>query len=82
MVGFLSFMLAFDFKNAGSPLWQLGLVAATAQLGRVVRGERDEAGQAAYLRELLEIFDAEGVDSAFVFAFALSSHPMAGQRGD
>jgi MFS family permease len=33
MVGFLSFMLAFDFKNAGSPLWQLGLVAATAQLG-------------------------------------------------
>ncbi len=33
MVGFLSFMLAFDFKNAGSPLWELGLVAATAQLG-------------------------------------------------
>ena len=33
MVGFLSFMLAFDFKNAGAPLWQLGLVAATAQFG-------------------------------------------------
>ncbi len=33
MVGFLSFMLAFDFKNAGAPLWQLGFVAATAQLG-------------------------------------------------
>ncbi|CAB4372734.1 MAG: MFS transporter [Actinobacteria bacterium] len=33
MVGFLSFMLAFDFKKAGAPLWQLGLVAATAQLG-------------------------------------------------
>jgi hypothetical protein len=32
---------------------------------------RDEEGQAAYLRELLEIFDAEGVDSAFVFLFAL-----------
>jgi hypothetical protein len=32
---------------------------------------RDEAGQAAYVRELLEVFDAEGVDSAFVFAFAL-----------
>ncbi len=36
---------------------------------------RDEAGQAAYLRELLEIFDAEGIDSAFVFLFALYDHP-------
>jgi hypothetical protein len=32
---------------------------------------RDEEGQAAYLRELLEVFEAEGVDGAFVFAFAL-----------
>jgi hypothetical protein len=37
--------------------------------------ERDEAGQAAYLTELLEIFDSEGIDSAFVFLFALYSHP-------
>jgi hypothetical protein len=36
---------------------------------------RDEAGQAAYLRELLETFDAEGVDSAFVFAFAVHGFP-------
>ncbi len=36
---------------------------------------RDEAGQAAYLRELLEIFDAEGVDSAFVYLFALDNYP-------
>ncbi|MEU0538471.1 hypothetical protein ABZ319_01280 [Nocardia sp. NPDC005978] len=36
---------------------------------------RDEAGQAAYLSELLEIFDNEGVDSTFVFLFALHSHP-------
>ncbi|MFE2758010.1 hypothetical protein ACFXGA_39010 [Actinosynnema sp. NPDC059335] len=36
---------------------------------------RDEEGQAAYLRELLEIFDAEGVDSAFAYLFALYSHP-------
>ena len=36
---------------------------------------RDEAGQAAYLRELLEIFDAEGVDGAFVFLFALDGFP-------
>jgi hypothetical protein len=37
--------------------------------------ERDEEGQAQYLRELLEVFDSEGVDSAFVFLFALESHP-------
>jgi hypothetical protein len=36
---------------------------------------RDEAGQAAYLRELLAAFDAAGVDSAFVFIFALHSYP-------
>lgn len=36
---------------------------------------RDEAGQAAYLAELLEIFDAEGVDAAFVFLFALENLP-------
>lgn len=36
---------------------------------------RDEAGQAAYLRECLEAFDAGGVDAAFVFTFALYDHP-------
>ncbi|MGA4987392.1 hypothetical protein [Nonomuraea bangladeshensis] len=36
--------------------------------------ERDEPGQAAYVRELLEIFDAAGVDSAFVFILALYDH--------
>jgi hypothetical protein len=36
---------------------------------------RDEAGQATYLREVLEIFDTEGVDSAFVFLFALDNLP-------
>jgi hypothetical protein len=42
-----------------------------------LRGEypRDEQGQATYLRELLEVFEAEGVDSAFVFTFALHSYP-------
>ncbi|MFC7386542.1 hypothetical protein [Sphaerisporangium rhizosphaerae] len=39
------------------------------------RYERDEAGQAAYLGELLEIFDGEGVDSAFVHLFALRNLP-------
>lgn len=33
VVGFLSFMLAFDLKQSGSPLWELGFVAATAQFG-------------------------------------------------
>ncbi|MFE7407189.1 hypothetical protein [Isoptericola sp. NPDC057559] len=37
--------------------------------------ERDEAGQAAYLTELLEIFESEGVDSAFVYLFALPGFP-------
>ncbi|RSM45268.1 hypothetical protein DMA12_14685 [Amycolatopsis balhimycina DSM 5908] len=36
---------------------------------------RDEAGQATYLRELLEIFEAERVDSAFVYLFALDNFP-------
>ncbi|WP_153456339.1 hypothetical protein [Streptomyces smaragdinus] len=37
--------------------------------------ERDEAGQAEYLGELLEIFETEGVDSAFVYLFALAGFP-------
>jgi hypothetical protein len=37
--------------------------------------ERDEAEQARYLSELLEIFDSEGVDSAFVYLFALTDFP-------
>jgi hypothetical protein len=36
---------------------------------------RDEAGQATYLGELLEVFDTEGVDTAFVFLFALYNLP-------
>ncbi|WP_250562516.1 hypothetical protein [Sphaerisporangium fuscum] len=35
---------------------------------------RDEAGQARYVRELLEAFDAGGVDTTFVFTFALYDH--------
>jgi hypothetical protein len=37
--------------------------------------QRDEAGQATYLGELLEIFDSEGVDIAFVYLFALYNLP-------
>lgn len=47
--------------------------------------ERDEAAQAAYLRELLEAFETGGIDSAFVFTFALYDHvhrPDGGPRED
>jgi hypothetical protein len=47
--------------------------------GRAVRVKdgyvRDEDEQAAYLREVLEIFEAEGVDGAFVYLFALNNYP-------
>jgi len=36
---------------------------------------RDEIGQAEYLLELLQIFDEEGVDAAFVFILALYDLP-------
>jgi hypothetical protein len=36
---------------------------------------RDEEGQAADIREVLEIFDTEGVDSAFVWLFELCNFP-------
>jgi hypothetical protein len=36
---------------------------------------RDEAGQARYLREVLEVFGTEGIDGTFVFLFALDSLP-------
>jgi hypothetical protein len=36
---------------------------------------RDEAGQAANLREVLEILESEGVDSAFVWLFELCNFP-------
>jgi hypothetical protein len=46
---------------------------------------RDEEGQATYVRELLEAFQAGGVDSAFVFTFALHDflhRPDADPRED
>jgi hypothetical protein len=49
--------------------------ATRAPLRLTRRFQRDEAGQAAYLRELLDIFDSEGVDSAFVHLFALRNLP-------
>ncbi|RBQ18037.1 hypothetical protein DP939_21955 [Spongiactinospora rosea] len=57
----------------------LEIVEYDRETGAPVRlnGEyvRDEAGQAAYLRESLEAFEAAGIDAAFVFTFALTDHP-------
>jgi hypothetical protein len=36
---------------------------------------RDEIGQASYLTEVLDVFQTEGVDSTFVFLFALENFP-------
>ncbi|MFG2918172.1 hypothetical protein ACGF0D_35470 [Kitasatospora sp. NPDC048298] len=36
--------------------------------------QRDEAAQAAHLRELLEAFDTGGIDATFVFTLALYDH--------
>jgi len=46
-----------------------------------LRGEhaRDEDEQATYLREVLDVLDAEGVDSAFWYTFARWDLP---HRGD
>ncbi len=39
---------------------------------------RDEAEQAAYLLEVLEVFGAEGVDAAFIYTFARRDLPHTG----
>jgi hypothetical protein len=67
---------AASYRGAGDRGAQgMEIVESDMDTGAPVRlkGEyvRDEAGQGAYLRELLEVFEAEGVDSAFVFLFAL-----------
>lgn len=54
-------IVAYD-RDTGAPLRLKGEYA------------RDEAGQAACVRELLDVFDAEGIDAAFVFVFALEDH--------
>ncbi|WP_410873233.1 hypothetical protein [Nocardia sp. A7] len=68
---------AASFRGAGD-LGARGLEIVEYGPGPIrLRGAylRDEAGQAAYLRELLELFDDSGIDSAFVFLFALYDMP-------
>ena len=75
MVGFLSFMLAFDFKNAGAPLWQLGFVAATAQLGffsgsLIVPRLRKVTSEERILVTSLFVISMAGVITAFIGGLA------------
>lgn len=68
------------YRNAGDGGGRAMEIAEyDAQSGAPIRltaaYARDEAGQAEYLREVLEIFEVEGVDSAFVFLFALETYP-------
>jgi len=59
---------AADLGGRGDSIVEWGVDGKPARLrGRYVR---DEAEQATYLRELLDIFEAEGVDTAFVNTFA------------
>lgn len=48
-----------------------------------LKGEfvRDEAVQATYLREVLDVFEAEGVDAAFVYTFARYDLPHRTEPG-
>ena len=52
--------------------WDKDAVRALRLKGDYIR---DEAEQAMYVRDLLEIFTEEGVDSAFVFTFVLYQLP-------
>ena len=58
-----------------SGLDRIGCIHTAGSAHAVHIYERDEAGQATYLSELLEIFETEGVDSAFVYLFALPGYP-------
>jgi hypothetical protein len=56
----------------------IGYDEHTAQAVRLTETvPRNEAEQAAYLRELLGIFDAGGVDTAFVYTFACRHLPTS-----
>jgi hypothetical protein len=56
----------------------IGYEEHTAQAARLTETvERDEPEQAAYLRDLLDVYDAGGVDTAFVYTFACRHLPTS-----
>ena len=59
---------ASDVAGTGDALIVWGVDGRAARLKEDY--PRDEQEQAIYLRELLEVFDTEGVDAAFVYTFA------------
>jgi hypothetical protein len=64
---------------AGGTGWMiLDLVSSRPQLTGV--HHRDEVEQVRYFHELMEVFDAEGVDSAFWFSFAGFALPTGTTR--
>lgn len=70
--GSAGYLGAGDLGAHGLDLVEYGEERGPLQL-REAR-ERDEDGQASYVRELLEVFDEAGVDATFVFTFALYDH--------
>jgi hypothetical protein len=62
------------FRGAGNVATYVDTIIEWGDDGRAatLNGEyvRDEDEQAAYLRELLDVFDEEGLDAAFVYTFA------------
>lgn len=56
----------------------IGYDERTAQAVRLTETvERDEPEQAAYLRDLLDVYEAGGVDTAFVYTFAARHLPTS-----
>jgi hypothetical protein len=72
------------FRGAGKVAGTADAMIVWGDDGRAVRlkGEyvRDEQEQVTYLRELLDVFDAEGVDAAFVYTFARYDLPHRDDR--
>ena len=68
--GCAAFQGAADF--AGSDPTFSSIVWADDGRATMLNGgyERDEDEQACYLRELIDVFESEGVDAAFVYTFA------------
>ncbi|MFF8102857.1 hypothetical protein ACF07S_24465 [Streptomyces sp. NPDC016640] len=64
-----------DRRGAGS-FWIVNWFAVPPR----IRGDhpRDEAVQARYLRELIDLYDLEGVHGCFVFTFAMPGFPHHG----
>jgi hypothetical protein len=73
--GCAPFTGAADRGSRGDIIGYDELTAQAARLTETV--ERNEPEQAAYLRDLLDVYDASGVDTAFVYTFASRHLPTS-----